>query len=101
MHQPQLASVHSLWENSFVFDNVSHSETVWLGLRQQQYIPEGKWFWEDNSTFSWELWQDGHPAPPDSGMCARMLRGKYSRFGEWVDDDCGSSYHFVCKVAAT
>ncbi|XP_037090636.1 lectin BRA-3-like [Pollicipes pollicipes] len=93
-----LASVHSLYENAFIFDNVTNSRNAWLGLNQRQNV--GDWVWDDDTRVNFEFWLAGYPKADDGLDCVSQASPLQSRCGEWVNADCTTNVHFACEMAA-
>ena len=90
-----LASVHSLEENQFLF-NLS-PEGVWIGANDK--AKEGTWVWTDGSAWKLENWRTGEPNNDhgNNEHCAEM-KAKVQN-GKWNDIQCaGPDYFpFICK----
>ena len=81
----QLASIHSLWEQTLA-EEAAEGKRVWLGGRKSG----NQWEWADNSTWSFTNWKRGHPA--DYGYL-RMER-------QWYDLKNSITSRFLCKGKA-
>ncbi|XP_037090634.1 lectin BRA-3-like isoform X1 [Pollicipes pollicipes] len=95
-HPVELASIHSMWENAFVFDNVTNKHTAWLGLNKRE---QDDWHWEDKTREDFQFWLAEFPVDNDM-ECATFTDQLNSRCGEWVNADCATNLYFVCKTPA-
>ncbi|KAF0308816.1 Lectin BRA-3 [Amphibalanus amphitrite] len=57
----QIASIHSLVENSFVMETYNYGET-WIGLNDLG--AEGQFTWSDGADLDFTNWQPGQPGQP-------------------------------------
>ncbi|XP_043229343.1 lectin BRA-3-like [Amphibalanus amphitrite] len=94
----QIASIHSLVENSFVMETYNYGET-WIGLNDLG--AEGQFAWSDGADLDFTNWQPGQPDNLDNEDCVWMPHPKDPSGGRWDDYDCDSSLFFLCKMPAT
>ncbi|TNM86066.1 hypothetical protein fugu_008337 [Takifugu bimaculatus] len=86
-----LASVHNIWEYSFLqrlMKTAGHS-FAWIG----GYYFEGAWRWEDGTPFDYDNWDKEDS--PDLFQCLQMD----SQAGQgWSSHDCSTPFPFLCKL---
>ncbi|XP_063075241.1 macrophage mannose receptor 1b isoform X2 [Engraulis encrasicolus] len=92
-----LASIHNIEEQSFVFSQLGYRETdkLWIGLndKKTQLLFE----WSDHSRVMFTAWDVQEPSHHRSEEEDCVLMG--GKDGNWADDICSRKYGFVCKKA--
>ena len=81
----QLASIHSLWEQTLAEKAAEGERYVWLDGRKI----DGQWQWVDNATWSFENWCSGCS---ESDEYLLMLRN-----GQWFDYSSSYGTYFLCQ----
>ncbi|KAF0313502.1 Alpha-N-acetylgalactosamine-specific lectin [Amphibalanus amphitrite] len=97
---PNLASIHSAEENTFLQTFVSAYDYVWIGLHDM--TTEGTFQWTDASPVNFTNWAGGQPDNLNDSDCVLMLRD-----GTWDDGECERKFGhttpakaYVCKTRA-
>eukprot|EP00066_Takifugu_rubripes_P017013 XP_011606279.1 PREDICTED: macrophage mannose receptor 1 [Takifugu rubripes] len=94
-----LASIHNIEEQSFIFSQSGYSPTdvLWIGLNDQrnQMLFE----WSDRTPVRFTYWQSDEPSHAINLQedCV-LIRGKE---GRWVDHMCEKTYGYLCKKKAS
>uniref|UniRef100_A0A8C7Y9T5 Mannose receptor, C type 1a n=1 Tax=Oryzias sinensis TaxID=183150 RepID=A0A8C7Y9T5_9TELE len=94
-----LASIHSIEEQSFVISQTGYSQTdvLWIGFNDQrnQLLFE----WSDHSQVTFTQWDTGEPSHIINHQedCV-LIRGKD---GKWADHTCEKMHGYICKKKAS
>uniref|UniRef100_A0A8C6T6Q5 C-type lectin domain-containing protein n=1 Tax=Neogobius melanostomus TaxID=47308 RepID=A0A8C6T6Q5_9GOBI len=97
-----LASIRSSREDYFV-KALAEGHRAWIGYSDAQ--TEGAWLWIDSDPSTYSLWCPGEPKNAGGHQnCALIdsIRLAFSppiEFKCWDDQDCHSTYGFVCTKA--
>lgn len=88
--QGHLATLTSLEENNFVWDNLGINE-YWLGGYQtdKNAEPAGDWAWVSGEKWDWTNWDQ--PAEPNNAAGDEDYIQFYSYNGSWNDKHVGST----------
>ena len=66
---------------------------TWIGANDID--TEGTWLWPDGYEVVFDSWLAGQPDDAGDQDCA--IVNPSGRRGDWADEDCASSYPFVCE----
>uniref|UniRef100_W5KR51 C-type lectin domain-containing protein n=1 Tax=Astyanax mexicanus TaxID=7994 RepID=W5KR51_ASTMX len=88
-----LATIHSDQEQQDVWDLLTDSDIVWIGLGFDN------WLWSDGSKTTFRYWHPGQPySATDDGNCAMVST---SWGGDWDDTACNGVMSFMCYKGNT
>ncbi|XP_043214027.1 lectin BRA-3-like [Amphibalanus amphitrite] len=94
----QLASIHSLVENSFIMQTYNYAET-WIGLNDID--TEGQFVWSDGTDVDFTNWRPGQPDNHDNEDCVEVPDMRDPTAERWNDGNCDLDFHFICKMPAS
>lgn len=94
-----LASIHSLAEQEFMFAMILDADVIgdyWLGLRQDaEFHP---WWWTDGTSFDYAKWIAPDPDNLPDQMCGLTRNNPAnSKHNNWFDLGCDSMHPYVCQ----
>ncbi|KAM6989317.1 LOW QUALITY PROTEIN: macrophage mannose receptor 1-like [Tautogolabrus adspersus] len=94
-----LASIHSVEDQSFVISQLGFASTdeLWIGLNDRK--TEKLFDWVDHSTVSFTSWEFGKPVVFTDIQDCVLIRGE---LGNWADRVCEEKHGFICmKLSST
>merc|ERR1719397_1442150 len=91
----ELASVHSLEENTFLYNLCGSGSDCWIGLTDEQ--AEGDWEWTDGSEFDYSNWRSGEPN--NWGDQDYVILDD-STNGQWYDEGDSWQAHAICMTSS-
>ncbi|KAK3106670.1 hypothetical protein FSP39_024902 [Pinctada imbricata] len=100
-----IASINNINEQEFLTAHIkSYGYSMWIGLNKVNH--NSKFFWQDNSQFSFENWAPNEPNSAPSGgkfvrnseECVEMYIRVAQGPGKWNDKSCSVTRPYICQM---